>query len=808
MNFRQNIAQSINRYITASLWLFLAFLGIRLFEIALLAQYSNIAFGANCVLNLKGFSEDILYFGKITLFLFPLFFIGSVFFEKKTFVTLRILLAIYLLISTCLVIFFSIAGTPLDRIVFMYSLSDIIEILSASQKADWWNYLLIVGVPTAFFLLSKIQVLHKFWINCLILVALLICIFISSISFSTAPNQETYYVIENKVAYFFKSLSYEAPKDSLDKESLQKYSAEFQEKFTENKFTNPSYPFLHKEESLDVLSQFFDLKAEKPNFVFVVVEGLGKEFSGYNSILPSATPFLDSLSNEGLSWSNCFSTSQRTICALPSIFGALPYGKSGFMNYKESAPQFNSLLTILHDNNYQSTFAYGGWLCFDDMCHFLKLNNIDKYVDQSQYDSTAPQNTWGLYDDFLFNETVKSIDFEDKPRIDVYLTLTTHDPFEYPDEDIYVKQYKKLLESNPEHPYISEGNVRKVASYLYLDNSLRKLINLYKNKPNFDNTIFVITGDHNFNMQLEPIVLNNVPLVIWSPLLAQKHRFPGIVSHRDITPSILALLRNNYEIKTPENVTWINQGLNISNTFDSKTFCPIMDLGRELNCCIYKNTLIWKNLSYSIQCQNDRLSIQPIDDTSDFVEFFNAYKNLDMYVMENNALIENWHHDNSNKLKTIYSVNSRNEQTQFLQEHFSGEISSFNGHQNTVLSENQEFPANLFQYTFSGKENFIQLEVDFDNYLPLCNDSTSKISFVTEIRRDGKCIYWSNELVNGPSFKGYDSWQKFHTKIGVRSNVYQTQPGDVILFYLWNNNKRKFYISDIRINASAIFAED
>ena len=170
----------------------------------------------------------------------------------------------------------------------------------------------------SFFIISKKQICKHIVINTILFLTLLSFSFATTITFDRATNLQSYYIQKNKIVYFIESISFTTKKYSIDKISLTNYISTFQDKFPNNIFINPSYPFLHKETSPDVLSTYFNLQKEKPNFVFIIVEGLGREFSGNNSLLPSATPFLDSLSIQGLSWNNCFSTSQRTICAVTS----------------------------------------------------------------------------------------------------------------------------------------------------------------------------------------------------------------------------------------------------------------------------------------------------------------------------------------------------------------------------------------------------------------------------------------------------------------------------------------------------------
>ena len=53
----------------------------------------------------------------------------------------------------------------------------------------------------------------------------------------------------------------------------------------------------------------------------------------------------------------------------------------------------------------------------------------------------------------------------------------------------------------------------------------------------------------------------HVPLVIYSPLLKKGKKFSSVVSHFDITPSLLSFLQHNYDIKQPSVSAWIGHGL-------------------------------------------------------------------------------------------------------------------------------------------------------------------------------------------------------------------------------------------------------
>src|SRR5205085_4463090 len=116
-----------------------------------------------------------------------------------------------------------------------------------------------------------------------------------------------------------------------------------------------NYPFLHTiDTSSDVLSPLFNKQQAPPNLVFIVVEGLGRAFSNKDAYLGSFTPFLDSLSDKSLYWSNFLSAGGRTFAMLPSVFGSLPYGKNGFTELGDHMPKHVSLFSVLKQNGYSN----------------------------------------------------------------------------------------------------------------------------------------------------------------------------------------------------------------------------------------------------------------------------------------------------------------------------------------------------------------------------------------------------------------------------------------------------------------------
>jgi peptidoglycan-N-acetylglucosamine deacetylase len=146
------------------------------------------------------------------------------------------------------------------------------------------------------------------------------------------------------------------------------------------------------------------------------------------------------------------------------------------------------------------------------------------------------------------------------------LTLSTHNPFLINNAAHYEQLFDQriaTLNLTPEQKKWALENRTQLVSVLNLDDAMEQFFNEYKKRPDFANTIFVITGDHAMpEIPLQSkIDRYHVPLLIYSPLLKGPKTFHHFVSHFDVAPSILAYYRENFGMKTPTQVTWIGQGL-------------------------------------------------------------------------------------------------------------------------------------------------------------------------------------------------------------------------------------------------------
>lgn len=332
------------------------------------------------------------------------------------------------------------------------------------------------------------------------------------------------------------------------------------------------FPFLHADSTADVLSPFFSNSPAKPNIVIIVVEGLGRAFANEGAYLGNFTPFLDSLAQQSLYWENFLSSSGRTFAVLPTLLGSLPFGKNGFCEWEPAIPTHQSLPEILAQSGFTSSFYYGGDASFDNMDKFLQQEQVAAIYDKKKFPASyrsLPANngfSWGYGDQELYRYYLQNTAATAGPRLDVLLTVSTHSPFLINDQEFYSLKFEERmgqLSLNSQQQKVARAYRQQLTTVLYADEALRQFFDAYAQRPDFANSIFLITGDHRMPEipMSSKIDRYHVPLIMYSPLLSRPARFQSISSHFDIAPSLLAFLHHQYAVPRPSMVTWLGSGL-------------------------------------------------------------------------------------------------------------------------------------------------------------------------------------------------------------------------------------------------------
>jgi len=379
---------------------------------------------------------------------------------------------------------------------------------------------------------------------------------------------------------------------------------------------DPRYPFLHAERTPDTLGPLLHKAATRPNLVFIIVEGLGRSFSGPGAPQGSFTPFLDELAGRSLYFENFLSGQGRTFGVLTTVFGSLPFGEQGLAALGERMPRHASLLSILKGQGYDLRFYSGSNMEFDNEGSFLRRQGVDTIVSERDYGPEAQRaSDWGYADRDLVEMALRrERRATARPFASIVQTTSMHTPFAFPGKDDYLRRVDRHvarlgLAERPE--YRSQREI--FASILYTDDALRLFFEQAKTLPGYDNTVFVITGDHRLpELPMDTrIERYHVPLIVYSPLLKKPASIKAVSSQFDLAPSLLAWLAKDYGIRTPAQVTWLGTGLDTEQSFRNLHALPLKQTKTEMSDFVSGTAYLAQGKLYTL---GDGMSIDRTDD--------------------------------------------------------------------------------------------------------------------------------------------------------------------------------------------------
>lgn len=527
-----------------------------------------------------------------------------------------------IIIGTCVFIvalalskYYSVTLVPLGADFFAYTFSDIRTTVFASGGADLLSTLIFIFFIGTFVTICALVVRVRLRFNLkprhtVIIILLLACVAFIPIGpdRASAETENQYTALVSKSRYFF------------DRAFTLLSASRGQEELT---FDKDAYPFLHTlDYNRDVLGKYFAKTDKLPNVVFILVEGLGRDFTGPGAEYGGFTPFLDSLGDRSLYWVNGVSNAGRTFGVLPSILGSLPGGNNGFLSKGNQMPQHQTLISLLRSHGYFTSFFYGGNPNFDNQDIFLQNQGTDLMVNESNFSPSykkmsadADGFTWGFADRQVFDYSLELLSStQQSPRLDIYLTLSTHEPFRCPEKrflDIVDRQVSQL--SGEEARDMVQLNKNVFACLLYSDDAIRSYFKKYKLRPDFAHTIFIITGDHRLIPipQKSRISRYHVPIMIYSPLLKSGMKFHAPAAHSDVPPTLLSYLTSGFGITFPSELPFISRGMVDGNEFEGTLGIPLSRNKGEVNDFIEGRYFLSEGRLFSL---GDDMSLELEDD--------------------------------------------------------------------------------------------------------------------------------------------------------------------------------------------------
>lgn len=563
-------------------------------------------------------------------------------------------------VNLILIVYFASTKIMLGSDIFGYSVAEIRETLQTSNSFSAINIIPFIAFPILYLALHHYIVRIKipnavYYIFYPVIAVVFLTSGYSVASANLFKDSFRASLATNKFGYFaLKASNYIAEMEQIEnaKKGIFVNDSGRELQVSSKDYVSKEFPMLRKDNTPDVLSPFFDTTRAKPNIVFILVESLGRAYSGEGAEFGSYTPFLDSLSRNGLYFENFLSTGGRSFAVFPSILGSLPLVNRGFMELGNDMPKHNTLLTMLQVNGYKSSFVYGGDSKFDNMRKFLEKQNISRIADVKSFgpnfEKMPPGESgfsWGYGDMDILS---KLVDLQrsstSTPTVSIAMTLSMHSSFVVKNQRTYYRQFEEILNrssiSNDRKDLVAKYG-KELSTVLYFDESLRLFFKKFEKLQSYKNTIFIITGDH--RMPEIPIGTQidrfRVPFLIYSPMLTRSARFRSVSTQFDVAPSLIAFLRNKANLQFPKLASWVGKGLDTSRNFRNVHSVPFMENKNEQTCYLDGINFIAMGRLYTITPQLGLVEANNPKLLVEMTKKLNSIKNVSAFVCSKNKLI-------------------------------------------------------------------------------------------------------------------------------------------------------------------------
>lgn len=320
------------------------------------------------------------------------------------------------------------------------------------------------------------------------------------------------------------------------------------------KFANENYAVPNEE--------LFGL-AEGRNVFYIALESFQQflidfDYEDEEGNVYEPTPFLNSLYHDEstISFNNFFhqtgqgKSSDSEVLAENSLYG-LPEGSAfqvlGGDNVFHATPKI-----LGEELGYTSAAFHGNTGTFWNRNDTYQQFGYDYFFDSHYYDlGDGRTQDYGLKDKLFFRDSVEYIEQLPQPFYTKFITLTNHFPYPLDEEDVSIP--KATTDDNTVNSYFQ--TVR------YTDEALEEFFNWTKEVGLYENSIFILYGDHfgNSNMRnpsLAPLLdedpeewdaydnaqMQRVPLIYHIPGYTDGKTYETYGGQVDMLPTLLHLL--------------------------------------------------------------------------------------------------------------------------------------------------------------------------------------------------------------------------------------------------------------------------
>ncbi|MCV2222656.1 hypothetical protein PspCFBP13508_04980 [Pseudomonas sp. CFBP13508] len=277
------------------------------------------------------------------------------------------------------------------------------------------------------------------------------------------------------------------------------------------------------------------------NVVVILMESMAGHSVGALGAPGNITPYLDKLSKEGLLFDRFFSNGTHThqgMFATMACFPNLP-GFEYLMQTPEGSHKLSGLPQVLSARDYDDVYVYNGDFAWDNQSGFFSNQGMTNFVGRNDFvNPVFSDPTWGVSDQDMFDRGLQELKAREngKPFYALLQTLSNHTPYALPTP-------------LPVERVTDRGSLNEhLTAMRYSDWALGQFFEKARKEKYFNETLFVIVGDHGFGNERQITEMDlgrfNVPMLMIAPGIQQKFgaRDHTVGTQIDIVPTIMGRL--------------------------------------------------------------------------------------------------------------------------------------------------------------------------------------------------------------------------------------------------------------------------
>lgn len=260
-----------------------------------------------------------------------------------------------------------------------------------------------------------------------------------------------------------------------------------------NQLDRNPYVYMSDDESAAIVKELYGAKGKneqvvnitdsaKPNVIVIVWESFTEK--ALNKIVESkpVIKYFPELVKDGIYFSSCYSSGDRTDKGISSILSSYPaLPKGSIVNYPSKTTRLPGLGNVFSDNGYANRFYYGGEPEFMNIKSYLTAQKFQQFISKENFSATDMNSKWGAHDNVVMKKLLADISQAKQPFFTAWLTLSSHEPFETPVPPVFKGTDKETKFLNSLH---------------FTDSIVYTFINELKKLPIWNNTIIIISADH------------------------------------------------------------------------------------------------------------------------------------------------------------------------------------------------------------------------------------------------------------------------------------------------------------------------